>query len=518
MNVKKKLQGIIALPLFFSLSNSQTFQLDDSVKVMYEGKLYFVDQYNVDSTKRKYAYEIHSTDENGGRGNLIGDEIEEFSDYSKIALYGNFILDRYDMINDVTKFRTSLKQINDFYRLNKAIHRATLESVKFGTETALERDLTREKLIDKIESEYGEKPKGKLKEFSKAFADEFLSGKVKNKKNFERLVNSQFFDESSNKVLDVLDSLSTLQTRISLVNDINYDEFLDLRKRLYDNLRTAIELRTTQASYIILTNRLGSKSAFIGDQILKTAFDKIQDGGKIYSQLKRVGLNIENLNKGIEELIEKGVQTNIRVFNTEIENDEEQFNPKNPNSLASKFLKTRTKKDDFTINNLNIEKRESSCTDYSFIDNELTLYARGCDIDDDKYDSNWIKADFSYDLKLYKSAQISFDVETIIGGVGSYRVGLVDYNPPRDLKDQSLYRIHGGVDNGTLHLDVNVNRNTDSLVINGKSDERNFSAGFKVSNLKSWKLRIINEAKHGVKQLELRESKIRIKNFKVKFN
>jgi len=513
MKVKGGLGYLIALPLFFNLSNSQTFQLDDSVKVMYEDRLYFIDQYKADNTKRRYAYEIYSTNENGERNNLIGDDNEEFEAYADIALYGNFIFDRYNMVNDLTKFKISLRQVDEFYKLNKAMHRATLESVKFGTEIALERDLTREKLAKKIEREYGEKPKGKLKEFSETFIDEFLNSKIKNKKGFERLVNSQFFDESSNKVLDVLDSLSTLQTKISLIDDISYNEFLDLRERLYGNLRTAIELRTMQASYIILINDFGSKSALIGDQILKTVFDKIQDGEQIYNQLKRIGLNIESLNEGIEKLIEKSVQTNIRVFNTEIGKKEQEFNPKNPNSRASKFLKKRIK-NDFTINNLLVLESGTGCTGYEFLENSLVVFAEGCDLN-----NHYVNIIFPQNFHDFKDSKISFDIETITdGGVGC-RVGVAGYINPREANsNRSNAFVFGGKSGERIHYDIRFKRTIKDSVFISKTWDEGYKTTldeFDISNLDRWFVKILTEGTQHSRFEEDRHSKIRISNVKI---
>ncbi len=498
--------------LFNSVYTQSKFSKDYETKVMYNGRLHIVDQYKVDNQKRKHTYEVHTVNEYGQRGEFIGDEPSEFEAYKNVALSANYFLDRYYMVEDLTKIKNLFEETNQYFQASKLIHGATLEVTQFGTEVALMNKVTKEKLAQKVKRQYGKKLEKFGEKLAKEIIEEFKQGTLKDKKDLERIVKSQFHP-SINKADASIDNLTALQDYLKGLNKLDYEEFLEFRERLYDNLREGYENQAMQFALVLAINKPAVKSAYIGDRILKTGLSRIDEGDYIYKELKKLGIDIEKIDDALSFYIQNYVNDVLNDLELGLYLEEEQFNPANKNSLAYKFLKDRFKKDnfeDFSLEKLVIKAEDNSCADWKLEDRDVLLQLRNCS--SERGHISWLKIDLPYDFKSVDSAKISFDVENIKGTAINLVIGVADYDIPKVISHARSSIGRAGIDAQWVVVFDNVK---DSVYM--KVYYPNFGLykdfNFDLSKLSRWIFRIIANASNS--DSDLIEARFRIKNLKI---
>ena len=529
--MKKLIYYVLNSLLLFNIAKSQEFIKDNETKkVMYKNGLYMVDQYKIPNEKRKFAYEIYRVNENGEKGEFIGDQESEFEAYKKISLASNFYFDKWDMINDLNKIKYLFSETNLAYKSSRMINKLTDKMVQFNVEIALAKNLSRDKVLRIAKDQATEEISNMGKELMNSIIYSYKQDKIKDKKDLEKIVSRTFYNQSTVNTKESLDKLNNIQRYLKLLNNVVVEDMLNFKEDLYSVLYEGYSNRAMQAAEVISKQDIAYKSAFIGDKILENVLFKIENGKKIYDKLKELGLDIDKLDNKISYYINNYVRRDLEILTIMLELQEEQFNPANENSLASKFLKLKKEEDEKIIKNFSFRDvtmgwRYKPCINFE-IDNEyVILSALACNFsdseeDNDPYDANWIYIDLPFNFKNFnKNTKLEFDIEPIIslGYSSLINFGIADHDIPRRVRDEDVFDSDSPRPNTIIHWKAYINRRNNSVDFDysNSSSIKSINKHRSISHLKKWIVRIITNTNYNKDKQN--EFKLKIKNMKIKF-
>ena len=485
--MKKLFRSLLLSSLLFNVANSQTdFLWQKEFKVSHNEKTYLSKEYKEKGKKRKFAYFVYELDENSKAINLIGDEEDEFGEYWSTALASNYFSDRWNMRQDLSNIEKLFSETNKYYQINEITHNLTEKLTKFGTEITFTKDFTKENLVEKVNEEYLDKLKEFGKQIGNGIVNDYLDGKIKNEEDLKRILKEKFFDKSVAKTQDIISGLETYKKFLKNLNHANSEEILNFRRRLYDLLDQGYENYAMQRAWILFINDPLNKTKFIGREVLETSLNQIEGGDQVYEGLVNLGLDFESLDKKLSQYVEKELKRVLEILHRGIFLEENEFNLRDKNSLASRFFnyieamkKNSSKEIEITKDFWSIEEYQKKDA-IRFEENSL-IFDLNCPIACTRVsNANLTRYNFK---EINKNAEITFDAEFQINEGGYDRIG-------------GLYGYIGLANLEGKIKDLYQNYNTYKLLgCNCKAGavwiKNNDQSGF----VESWKIKIIPKEK-----------------------
>ncbi len=482
---------------FIGVSKAQ-----EKIIMSYNGKQYSVQNHIINEKKRENVYEIYEKD------NFIGDEGKEIDLYKNLALASDFYFDKKWMVSDLEDIINLFSETKNHEKLNQFINNATQKVSELGTEIMIARQDKQDQISLSFEKEYKKEFKETTNKLGKEILLRYKKGKLNNERDFSTLLEDFFLnDDKTKSIIKDLRSLESEILKISPKNSV--EEILNLKSRLYSSLMNGYENFAYQEAYIKARESFPNKLILISNSVLDIAF---KDNKKVQSILNYLKISKKDRDERIEGFVQEEVKRVSEVVRFLLYYEEEQFNLSNHNTLAYKFLKDKIE-NNFSLKDLLISSAENNCSSHIINNDEIILYAKGCDFTSEKFDLTWIKVDFPYDFKN-KKASLSFDLETVKGYAANCYIGIDDHEIPRRSSEGNGMNLMAAYEPGkTMHWEIYFDNNLVKFIGKCKEDSYSFNEEFNINNLSKGIFRIMLNAIND--SPELSEAEIKLKNIKI---